>query len=399
MSPDKAFAHWRLSLTLLIPLLRLWQCFGINGWARVFQEKLLLLQERLEDSFQEIAEKSGQKAVLLCDRGLMDGKGYMDLVEWDGMLEDLSLNEVDIRDNRYNSVFHLVTAAEGAESFYTKENNTARTESIPEARKLDADTQRSWLGHPHHFIFGNDTDFEGKLRSLISTVSSQVGIPSFEKSTVKFLLDEDRDWEIVCKENGVECQTFQIEKVYLYEGGDYVGGRVSPSSSPKGVQVVEGDYTSAAPPPPPRSLSPMSSTPIKGARQPPNVKAEYSFVRKREGRDSTAYGQTTVQTTSEGQVIEVKRIITGREYRNLVRNRDGRRHVVRQTRVSFIWDGMSFSAHRYLQPINGVSILHAQRGGEEVEVGVPAWIGGGRELDVQGKDRGLGAYEISKRKR
>ena len=101
MSPDKAFAHWRLSLTLLIPLLCSLQCFGINGWARVFQEKLLLLQERLEDSFQEIAEKSGQRAVLLCDRGLMDGKGYMDLVEWDGMLEDLSLNEVDIRDNRY----------------------------------------------------------------------------------------------------------------------------------------------------------------------------------------------------------------------------------------------------------------------------------------------------------
>ena len=196
----------------------------------------------------------------------------MDLGEWDGMLDDLDLKEVDIRDNRYNSVFHLVTAADGAESFYTKENNTTRMESIPEARKLDADTQRSWLGHPHHYIFGNETDFEGKLRSLISTVSSQVGIPSFEKSTVKFLLDSDRDWEAVCKENGVECQAFQIEKVYLYEGGGYGGGR----ASPRGGEGDEGDAGAgeAAPPPPPRSLSPMASTPIKRSR-PPNVASEY----------------------------------------------------------------------------------------------------------------------------
>ena len=46
-----------------------------------------------------------------------------------------------------------------------------------------------------------------------------------------------------------------------------------------------------------------------------------------------------------------------------------------------------------------MSILHAQRGGEQVEVKIPGWLGGGRELDVNGVDKKLGAYEISKRKR
>ena len=56
----------------------------------------------------------------------MDGKSYMDPSEWSAMLGDMDLNEVDIRDGRYNSVFHLVTAADGAEEFYTKENNSTR---------------------------------------------------------------------------------------------------------------------------------------------------------------------------------------------------------------------------------------------------------------------------------
>ncbi len=36
---------------------------------------------------------------------------------------------VSLREGRYDAVFHLVTAAQGAERFYTLENNEARSET------------------------------------------------------------------------------------------------------------------------------------------------------------------------------------------------------------------------------------------------------------------------------
>jgi Tfp pilus assembly protein PilE len=40
---------------------------------------------------------------------------------------------MQLRDRRYEAVIHLVTAAQGAEEFFTNQNNEARYESIEEA--------------------------------------------------------------------------------------------------------------------------------------------------------------------------------------------------------------------------------------------------------------------------
>jgi hypothetical protein len=47
---------------------------------------------------------------------------------------------------RYNAVFHLVTAADGAASHYTLENNDARHETAEEAVLADRNTQAAWHG-------------------------------------------------------------------------------------------------------------------------------------------------------------------------------------------------------------------------------------------------------------
>jgi len=62
-----------------------------------------------------------------------------------------------LRDKRYDSIIHLVTAADGAESFYTLENNVARYEDVPTAIKVDQNLQNAWKGHPHltYFFFLN----------------------------------------------------------------------------------------------------------------------------------------------------------------------------------------------------------------------------------------------------
>jgi hypothetical protein len=60
-----------------------------------------------------------------------------------------------LRDRRYEAVIHLETAANGAEKFYTGENNQARYESAEEARSLDRKLQDAWTGHPSFFVIDN----------------------------------------------------------------------------------------------------------------------------------------------------------------------------------------------------------------------------------------------------
>lgn len=67
---------------------------------------------------------------------------------------------------RYDIVIHLVTAADGAESFYTTANNAARTETAAQARDLDRAVAECYAAHPRHVVIDNSTDFEGKVRRL-----------------------------------------------------------------------------------------------------------------------------------------------------------------------------------------------------------------------------------------
>ena len=47
-----------------------------------------------------------------------------------------SLDERSLRDGRYDGILHLVTAACGAEEYYTLENNEVRHESAEAARDV-----------------------------------------------------------------------------------------------------------------------------------------------------------------------------------------------------------------------------------------------------------------------
>lgn len=46
------------------------------------------------------------------------------------------MDELSIRDGRYDGVLHLVTAACGAEDHYSLDNNEARSESVEVARDV-----------------------------------------------------------------------------------------------------------------------------------------------------------------------------------------------------------------------------------------------------------------------
>jgi hypothetical protein len=92
------------------------------------------MQMALEDIFLETAVQKGKPTVILCDRGVMDGMAYTSMETWQALLDETAWSTIQLRDRRYESVVHLVTAANGAAKFYTGVNNEARYETVTEAK-------------------------------------------------------------------------------------------------------------------------------------------------------------------------------------------------------------------------------------------------------------------------
>mmetsp|Transcript_7286 Transcript_7286/g.10886 ORF Transcript_7286/g.10886 Transcript_7286/m.10886 type:complete len:422 (-) Transcript_7286:53-1318(-) len=322
------------------------------------QESVMTSQMALEDSMEKILRHRGKPAVLLCDRGLMDGSAYLSEAEWQGLLKRKQINSVvDIREQRYNAVFHLVTAAQGAERYYTLENNQARTETPEEARKQDACTRSAWLGHPKLYVFDNsgNTDFEAKLQRLIDAAAKLVGLPTNlqRNRKNKFLLKCPPDLSNFPVD--VQYQEFDIEKVYLYDDEDLDSG----------------------------------------------FSEEYSFVRKRtygkqnKSPQAVTFGHTTVRKIrNSNKEIEVKRIISVREYNAAIKTADPTRRVIKQTRISFLWQTQSFVVHIYNAPVNNICLLYCQVEGDG-EVELPPFLDVDRVLDGPEDEWKYGSYGIS----
>ena len=91
------------------------------------EKQLLSFQLHTEECFRKMAEKTNKPAIIVYDRGMMDVSAYMGADMWQALLDDMGLNDVDVRDKRYDAVLHLCTAAKGATEFYTCDNNSSRT--------------------------------------------------------------------------------------------------------------------------------------------------------------------------------------------------------------------------------------------------------------------------------
>ena len=91
---------------------------------------------------------------------------------WRAILDRLGLENERIVE-RYDMIFHLVTAAIGAEESYTVANNSARTETLAEARRLDQLTWQAWEQHESHVKIENTSKhFEDKVNNIINHITN-----------------------------------------------------------------------------------------------------------------------------------------------------------------------------------------------------------------------------------
>lgn len=194
---------------------------GVAPWTcssnEEFQKCQMKLQIEKEKVFTNAAKTmSSDKILIVCDRGALDNKAYMTDEEFNEAAKSVGVSEVELRDN-YDAVFHLVTAAKGAEEFYTTENNTARTETAERAAALDDKLIASWTGHPHLRIIDNSAGFEDKMRNLISEISTFLGEPEPYEIERKFLIEYPDTAKLLALPN---CEKIEIIQTYLISDDD-----------------------------------------------------------------------------------------------------------------------------------------------------------------------------------
>jgi CYTH domain-containing protein len=168
-----------------------------------------------QELFRKASDSDFETTVIICDRGLLDNRAYVSKQDFDRYSSKFGLNENKIRCS-YDGVFHLVTAADGAEEFYNFEN-AARTESPEQARALDTELLSVWTGAPHLRIIDNSTGFAEKLDRLLSEVKAVIGIPKPLEIERKFLI-EYPDLDML---NAIKtCRKVPITQAYLETPGE-----------------------------------------------------------------------------------------------------------------------------------------------------------------------------------
>ena len=179
---------------------------------REYQLQVTKLMVGKEQVFEAIARTfDAEKVLIVCDRGALDNRAYMSDEEFRYVLEQLGTNEIELRDH-YDAVFHLVTAAKGAEEFYTLANNAARYETPEEAARVDDGLIASWTGHPHLRIIDNRYSFDEKMLALITEISAFLGEPKPMETERKYLIEYP---DVRALEGMPNCQSVDILQAYL----------------------------------------------------------------------------------------------------------------------------------------------------------------------------------------
>lgn len=135
-----------------------------------FQAAQLDLQLQREDIYTRAALRlPDELVVILCDRGALDGKGFIENEKFEAILAERNLQEDQLL-KRYAAVFHLTSAAAGASGLYTRSNNPARKETPSQALSEDEKLIGIWQKHPHYYQIPVYPTLDEKLAVLIGEI-------------------------------------------------------------------------------------------------------------------------------------------------------------------------------------------------------------------------------------
>ena len=243
------------------------------------ERAILETQLALEDMFMRMAEVCTKPTLIVCDRGTMDISAYMTPEMWEDITRKAGTDSNQLR-GRYDAVLHLVSAADGAEKYYTTATNATRYEQMNEeglriARELDKKVVQAWTGHPHLRVINNNDDFNAKLNRVLKEIAHVLGLPQ--------PIEEERKYLVEVVGEIPECSESIITQTYLVaEPGVATGRENSSTSLPRRRRFQRPNNWKRNDRWTITFTSRLSSRPI------PTVKPSSSNARASSGRDSTS---------------------------------------------------------------------------------------------------------------
>lgn len=116
---------------------------------------------RVQRELERIADHRDELAVVLCDRGTVDGAAYWPgpSTMWESLDEDRNSELA-----RYHGVLHLQTPT----SNNYNHSNPLRIENATEAAAIDQRILEAWEGHPRRDVIASADDFLEKAQRAVA---------------------------------------------------------------------------------------------------------------------------------------------------------------------------------------------------------------------------------------
>ena len=300
--------------------------YSLGGWNYLTPNRqlyyegeraILETQMALENMFLRLAKTCTKPVLVVCDRGTMDISAYMKPEEWDDITTKAGTNSNQLRES-YDAVLHLVSAADGAEQYYTVATNSTRYEKADEeglriARSLDKKIIKAWTGHPHLRVINNHDDFNNKIGRVIKEISNVLGMP----------------------------QRVTEERKYIVE----LIGEMPETSESEIVQTY------------------LSSEPGSEVR-----------LRRRSWHGKVVNIHQTKKQVGDNKIIETERKVENALYESLLRQADPYRQTIRKHRQSFIWKGQFFELDTYHDALQGLVVLETKGLADKENVNMPPFL-------------------------
>lgn len=123
---------------------------------------------RIQIELQRIAIETDNPALIICDRGTLDGMAY-----WPGDPAQY-LDELDTTKEkelaRYATVIHMRPPSRSEGYVQT----AFRPETAEEARVIDERILAAWSDHPHRIVVESDENFLRKLERVLALVRAEI---------------------------------------------------------------------------------------------------------------------------------------------------------------------------------------------------------------------------------
>lgn len=281
------------------------------------ERAILETQLALEDSFMRMAEVCTKPTLIVCDRGTMDISAYMTPEMWEDITSKSNTNSSELR-SRYDAILHMVSAADGAEQYYTTATNATRYEQMNEeglriARELDKKVIKAWTGHPHLRVINNNDDFNAKLNRVLLEISNVLELPK--------PIEEERKYIVEITGELPDCIESEITQTYL------VG---EPGSEIR--------------------------------------------LRRRGWGSKFVNVHTTKKKISATEELVTERQVNNNLYHSMLQQADPYRHTIRKNRKSFIWKGQFFELDTFLEPVDNLIILETKGMADHTTINFPPFL-------------------------